>query len=104
MTVIPLTDFVHGSATLREGREHELDQYTAEDLEQRGLVRIKLALPHRTQALPDPANKMAGSHQGKAPAAGRTAPSQSSPAARASAPATATPSSGGETKTRRREK
>jgi hypothetical protein len=82
--VIPLTDFQHGSITLLQGvPDKRLSSMTAEELERKGLVRIKMAPVLRNQQAPDPA--------GKAPAGGEGTPSVSLPVAHLSPPTIAEP-------------
>lgn len=79
MTVIPLTDFVHGRMRFRADVPADLDASTAGDLERAGLVRVKLLHRRVDQAL----TLGAGAElvAGKAPAVGVGIPSSSSPPA-----------------------
>jgi hypothetical protein len=42
VTVVPLSDFIHGSINAREGHPVQMDNGVAADLERAGLVRIRL--------------------------------------------------------------
>lgn len=70
MKVVPLTDFVHGSITAREGHPIEISDGTAVELERAGLVRVR------------PTEKVVPA--GKPQDDGQGQPSSSSPAAPAS--------------------
>lgn len=52
VTVIPLTEFVHGSITAHEGRPLEIDADTAAALERDGLVRIRADSVPAKKAMP----------------------------------------------------
>lgn len=88
-TIVPLTEFVHGSITAREGRPIEIDDATAAELERAGLVRIRNE---------PPVNKAA---PGKEPDDGAGQPSSVSPPAPVSTPATSPKSKPGEKKGRK---